>query len=45
MANTAPHSMSTRREHVAWYLYDFGNSAYASVSTSVEECLQRGEIR
>jgi UMF1 family MFS transporter len=24
-------AMSTRRERVAWYLYDFGNSAYASV--------------
>lgn len=23
--------ISTRRERVAWYLYDFGNSAYASV--------------
>ena len=23
--------MSTRRERIAWYLYDFGNSAYASV--------------
>ncbi len=23
--------VSTRRERVAWYLYDFGNSAYASV--------------
>ena len=23
--------MSTRRERLAWYLYDFGNSAYASV--------------
>jgi len=26
---TAP--VSTRKERVAWYLYDFGNSAYASV--------------
>jgi UMF1 family MFS transporter len=24
-------SMSTRRERIAWYLYDFGNSAYAAV--------------
>lgn len=24
-------SISTRRERIAWYLYDFGNSAYASV--------------
>lgn len=31
MANVALHSISTRRERVAWYLYDFGNSAYASV--------------
>ncbi|HMU94308.1 MAG TPA: MFS transporter [Anaerolineales bacterium] len=31
MANVAPNSVSTRRERVAWYLYDFGNSAYASV--------------
>ncbi|MEJ2011822.1 MAG: hypothetical protein P8X64_06290 [Anaerolineales bacterium] len=23
--------MSTRRERIAWYLYDFGNSAYAAV--------------
>ncbi|RMF45361.1 MAG: MFS transporter, partial [Anaerolineae bacterium] len=23
--------VSTRKERVAWYLYDFGNSAYASV--------------
>ncbi len=22
---------STNREHLAWYLYDFGNSAYAAV--------------
>lgn len=28
MATSAP---STRRERIAWYLYDFGNSAYASV--------------
>ena len=28
MTNTV---LSTRRERVAWYLYDFGNSAYASV--------------
>ncbi len=28
-AQSAPRS--TRRERVAWYLYDFGNSAYASV--------------
>lgn len=25
------HPISTRRERIAWYLYDFGNSAYASV--------------
>lgn len=31
MANVAQQSVSTRRERVAWYLYDFGNSAYASV--------------
>ena len=31
MTNLAPHVVSTRRERVAWYLYDFGNSAYASV--------------
>jgi UMF1 family MFS transporter len=31
MASDTPHGMSTRRERVAWYLYDFGNSAYASV--------------
>jgi len=32
MANDRPQdAVSTRRERVAWYLYDFGNSAYASV--------------
>jgi UMF1 family MFS transporter len=31
MANVTPQVVSTRRERVAWYLYDFGNSAYASV--------------
>lgn len=31
MASTAPQALSTRRERVAWYLYDFGNSAYAAV--------------
>lgn len=31
MAEIASQSMSTHRERVAWYLYDFGNSAYASV--------------
>jgi UMF1 family MFS transporter len=31
MATNTPQGMSTRRERVAWYLYDFGNSAYASV--------------
>lgn len=31
MANITPQTASTRRERVAWYLYDFGNSAYASV--------------
>ncbi|MBI5030404.1 MAG: MFS transporter [Chloroflexi bacterium] len=28
MSSTTP---STRRERIAWYLYDFGNSAYAAV--------------
>jgi len=28
---TAPGKKSTRRERRAWYLYDFGNSAYAAV--------------
>lgn len=28
---TAPKRRVTRRERVAWYLYDFGNSAYAAV--------------
>jgi MFS-type transporter involved in bile tolerance (Atg22 family) len=23
--------ISTRKERIAWYLYDFGNSAYAAV--------------
>ena len=31
MANVTSQAVSTRRERVAWYLYDFGNSAYASV--------------
>ncbi len=31
MENTVSQVTSTRRERVAWYLYDFGNSAYASV--------------
>ena len=32
MENVSPQvGVSTRRERVAWYLYDFGNSAYASV--------------
>jgi UMF1 family MFS transporter len=26
-----PAAVSTRRERIAWYLYDFGNSAYAAV--------------
>ncbi|MGD1994936.1 MAG: MFS transporter [Anaerolineae bacterium] len=31
MEATASERMSTRRERWAWYLYDFGNSAYAAV--------------
>ncbi|GAB4269314.1 MAG: hypothetical protein Kow0080_12820 [Candidatus Promineifilaceae bacterium] len=31
LAATAPKRSVTRRERVAWYLYDFGNSAYAAV--------------
>jgi len=31
MTVTAVPPLSTKRERVAWYLYDFGNSAYASV--------------
>lgn len=31
MTTTLAPPLSTRRERVAWYLYDFGNSAYASV--------------
>jgi MFS transporter, UMF1 family len=31
MADPSGLSGSTRRERVAWYFYDFGNSAYASV--------------
>ena len=27
----ATHAVSTRKERIAWYLYDFGNSAYAAV--------------
>ncbi len=31
MSTAAQKSVSTRKERVAWYLYDLGNSAYASV--------------
>jgi len=31
MAATASPARSTRKERIAWYLYDFGNSAYAAV--------------
>jgi len=31
MSNPESAPVSTRRERIAWYLYDFGNSAYASV--------------
>jgi UMF1 family MFS transporter len=31
MSTIARRSVSTRKERVAWYLYDLGNSAYASV--------------
>jgi UMF1 family MFS transporter len=31
MANPQRSAISTRKERVAWYFYDFGNSAYASV--------------
>ena len=31
MATVTPHPVVTRRERWAWYLYDFGNSAYAAV--------------
>ncbi|MEA3375563.1 MAG: MFS transporter [Chloroflexota bacterium] len=31
MTTTRPTPASTRRERWAWYLYDFGNSAYAAV--------------
>ena len=31
MANLRSEAASTRRERWSWYLYDFGNSAYASV--------------
>jgi UMF1 family MFS transporter len=31
MVSVAPGPVSTRRERWSWYLYDFGNSAYASV--------------
>jgi UMF1 family MFS transporter len=31
MENTVPQPRSTLRERWAWYLYDFGNSAYAAV--------------
>ena len=31
METTVSHPLSTRRERWAWYLYDFGNSAYAAV--------------
>jgi len=31
MTNATSNSVSTKKERLAWYLYDFGNSAYASV--------------
>ena len=31
MQITLPQTIITRRDHWAWYLYDFGNSAYAAV--------------
>jgi MFS transporter, UMF1 family len=31
MRTVSQQGISTRKERVAWYLYDFGNSAYASV--------------
>jgi UMF1 family MFS transporter len=31
MSKVESQALSTQRERVAWYLYDFGNSAYASV--------------
>jgi UMF1 family MFS transporter len=31
MSTATPQPKATRREHWAWYLYDFGNSAYAAV--------------
>src|SRR5690606_40195760 len=31
LSTSAPPPLSTRRERWAWYLYDFGNSAYAAV--------------
>ncbi|MCC7119042.1 MAG: MFS transporter [Anaerolineales bacterium] len=31
MADSVLQAKSTKRERIAWYLYDFGNSAYASV--------------
>lgn len=31
MASATSSSASTKKERIAWYLYDFGNSAYASV--------------
>ena len=31
LGNTPAIAKSTRRERIAWYLYDFGNSAYAAV--------------
>jgi MFS transporter, UMF1 family len=31
IASTAGNGEVTRRERIAWYLYDFGNSAYAAV--------------
>ena len=31
VTSTTTSSISTKKERIAWYLYDFGNSAYASV--------------
>jgi len=44
---TAPRSKrkKTNREHLAWYLYDFGNSAYAAVVLlAIYSAYFKGEI-
>ncbi|OQY24175.1 MAG: hypothetical protein B6I34_03740, partial [Anaerolineaceae bacterium 4572_32.1] len=45
MTTATVQSKSTRRERWAWYLYDFGNSAYAAVVLlAVYSAYFKGEV-